>query len=76
MFDACHLSLGLFLPATPPTCKAKERDDLRDLSCRLLCSLLLKALLQNWHLYFFSGASAVFFAGELLDEAAGAIGGG
>lgn len=28
----------------------------RDLSCRLRCSLLEKALLQNWHLYFFSGA--------------------
>lgn len=28
----------------------------RDRSCRLRCSLLLKARLQNWHLYFFSGA--------------------
>ena len=34
--------------------------DLRDLSCLLRCSLLLKALLQNWHLYFFSGASDDF----------------
>lgn len=28
---------------------------LRDRSCLLLCSLLLKALAQNWHLYFLSG---------------------
>lgn len=28
-----------------------------DLSCLLRCSLLLKARLQNWHLYFFSGAN-------------------
>jgi len=34
--------------------------NLRDLSCLLRCSLLLKALLQNWHLYFFSGASDDF----------------
>lgn len=32
-------------------------DNLRDLSCLLRCSLLLKARLQNWHLYFFSGAN-------------------
>ena len=31
------------------------RDDLRERSWRLRCSLLLKARLQNWHLYFFSG---------------------
>ena len=36
--------------------------DLRDRSCRLLCSLLLKARLQYWHLYFFS-AGVDFFAG-------------
>jgi len=29
-------------------------------SCRLRCSLLLKALLQNWHLYFLSGAREAF----------------
>ena len=47
--------------------------DLRERSCRLRCSLLLKARLQNWHLYFFSGAE-VFLAGELLAEGAeGAI---
>ncbi len=34
--------------------------NLRDRSCLLLCSLLLKARLQNWHLYFLSGASEVF----------------
>jgi len=33
-----------------------EHHDLRDLSCLLRCSLLEKALLQNWHLYFFSGS--------------------
>lgn len=42
----------------------------RDRSCLLRCSLLLKARLQNWHLYFFSGADAVFLAGELLAAAA------
>lgn len=35
----------------------RGEGNLRDLSCRLRCSLLLKARLQNWHLYFFSGAS-------------------
>jgi hypothetical protein len=34
--------------------------DVRDRSCLLLCSLLLKARLQNWHLYFLSGASEAF----------------
>ena len=34
------------------------RVNLRDRSCLLRCSLLLKARLQNWHLYFFSGAEA------------------
>jgi hypothetical protein len=29
-----------------------------DLSCRLRCSDRLNALLQNWHLYFFSGTLA------------------
>jgi hypothetical protein len=43
----------------------EEIHDLRDRSCLLLCSLRLKARLQNWHLYFFSGAE-VFLAGELL----------
>ena len=47
---------------------------LRERSCLLRCSLLLKARLQNWHLYFFSGAD-VFLAGELLAvfDADGAI---
>lgn len=31
---------------------------LRDRSCRLRCSLRLKARLQYWHLYFFSGTDA------------------
>lgn len=34
----------------------KGERNLRDLSWRLRCSLRLKARLQNWHLYFFSGA--------------------
>ncbi len=38
----------------------RQKEDLRDLSCLLRCSLLLNALLQNWHLYFFSGASDDF----------------
>ena len=52
----------------------KETGYSRDRSCRLRCSLLLKARLQNWHLYFFSGAD-VFFAGELFAvfDALGAI---
>jgi len=45
----------------------------RDRSCLLRCSLLLKARLQNWHLYFFSGAEGVFLAGELL-AAVGTVG--
>lgn len=40
-------------------------SNLRERSCLLRCSLRLKARLQNWHLYFFSGAE-VFLAGELL----------
>jgi len=59
-----------------------------DLSCLLRCSLLLKARLQNWHLYFFSGAEAEdlrLMVGEaepaagrrvVDDEAAGMTGGG
>jgi hypothetical protein len=43
-------------------------NNLRDLSCLLRCSLRLKALLQNWHLYFFSGASDDFLIEE--DDAA------
>lgn len=46
-------------------CRVLGRKDLRERSCRLRCSLRLKARLQNWHLYFFSGAD-VFLAGELL----------
>ena len=43
----------------------RKTKDLRERSCLLRCSLRLKARLQNWHLYFFSGAE-VFLAGELL----------
>lgn len=38
---------------------------LRERSCLLRCSLLLNARLQNWHLYFLSGAT------EALREAGG-----
>lgn len=41
---------------------SSRKINLRDRSCLLLCSLLLKARLQNWHLYFLSGASEVFRA--------------
>lgn len=34
--------------------------NVRDLSCLLRCSLLLKARLQNWHLYFRSGTREAF----------------
>jgi hypothetical protein len=40
---------------------------LRDRSWRLRCSLRLKARLQNWHLYFFSGAPVLRVAGDELD---------
>ena len=36
--------------------KEHQHCYLRDLSCLLRCSLLEKARLQNWHLYFFSGS--------------------
>jgi hypothetical protein len=43
--------------------------NVRDRSCRLRCSLLLKARLQNWHLYLRSGAMDVFREEDV--EAAG-----
>jgi hypothetical protein len=45
------------------------RINLRDLSCLLRCSLRLKARLQNWHLYFFSGTEVDFRTGEVAVEA-------
>lgn len=45
-------------PRDPKKRRGNKQRNLRDLSCLLRCSLLLKALLQNWHLYFFSGARA------------------
>lgn len=43
--------------ATTSTKRGTKRGiHLRDLSCLLRCSLRLNARLQNWHLYFFSGA--------------------
>lgn len=47
-----------------------KRGYVRDRSCLLRCSLLLKALLQNWHLYLRSGASDAF-----RDEVVAAAGG-
>lgn len=44
----------------------------RDRSCRLLCSLRLKAREQYWHLYFLSGARRVFREAGVEDAAAGA----
>lgn len=41
----------------------------RDRSCLLRCSLRLKALLQNWHLYLRSGARDAFREEDV--EAAG-----
>lgn len=38
----------------------EKKLHIRDRSCLLRCSLRLKARLQNWHLYFLSGASEVF----------------
>lgn len=46
------------------------RDDLRERSWRLRCSLLLKARLQNWHLYFFSGWPVLRAAGAALEAIA------
>ena len=43
----------------------------RERSWRLRCSLLLKALEQNWHLYFFSGAREVLREAVGGDKAAG-----
>jgi hypothetical protein len=45
--------------------KFDNEKHLRLLSWRLRCSLRLKALLQNWHLYFFSGANDDF---RMLDD--------
>jgi hypothetical protein len=46
-------------------------DNVRDLSWRLRCSLLLNARLQNWHLYFLSGASEAFREAGVDDAEAG-----
>jgi hypothetical protein len=46
-----------------PTLRDPNCTNLRDLSCRLRCSLRLNARLQNWHLYFFSGTVALFLLG-------------
>ena len=49
--------------------KLTARKHLRDRSCLLRCSLLLKARLQNWHLYFFSGTTEAFRFGVGAEEA-------
>ncbi len=54
-----------------PTQQPKNIRDLRERSCRLRCSLRLKARLQNWHLYFFSGADAAFRGEGLAVEVEG-----
>lgn len=41
----------------------KSRRNIRDRSCRLRCSLLLKARAQYWHLYFLSGCAREAFRG-------------
>lgn len=46
--------------------------DLRDLSCLLRCSLLLKARAQKEHLYFFSAVEG-FRAGEVGDVSLGEV---
>src|SRR3954463_10819005 len=56
--------------ATPARKEGKGDENLRDRSCLLRCSLLLKALLQNWHLYFFSGTSDDDFRIVEVDDAA------
>ena len=40
--------------------------NLRDLSCLLLCSLLLKARAQYWHLYFLSAVDCLRTGDEAL----------
>ena len=50
--------------ATTPPRATWTALDLRERSCLLRCSLLLNARLQNWHLYFFSGADVVLRAAD------------
>ena len=80
-------SLGEGRVSAPVFVKKKRREEeqqkeggtrkngvhLRERSWRLRCSLLLKARLQNWHLYFLSGAAAGFRAAGVA-AAAGAGG--
>jgi hypothetical protein len=57
-FGICKaISFSLHFPASRACANARHFSlYLRDLSCLLRCSLLENARLQNWHLYFFSGA--------------------
>ena len=55
----------------PPHGDVRALDDLRERSCLLRCSLLLNARLQNWHLYFFSGADVDLRAADGGDESVG-----
>jgi hypothetical protein len=49
--------------------KEKRICYVRDRSCLLRCSLLLKARAQNWHLYFLSGCVVDVFRGVGVDAA-------
>lgn len=51
----------------------KDQIGLRDRSCLLRCSLRLKARLQYWHLYFFSGADAVFRGVVVVEDEASVV---
>jgi hypothetical protein len=51
----------------------QSRRNVRDRSCRLRCSLLLKARAQYWHLYFLSGCAREAFRGTGV--AAASVGG-
>lgn len=73
-FGICEaVSDALHFPASRARTPATLDLDLRDLSCRLRCSLLEKARLQNWHLYFFSGAPPEAFLAADGDAVLGAI---
>jgi hypothetical protein len=54
--------------------ETREWKHLRERSWRLRCSLRLKARLQNWHLYFFSGAPVLRAAAGAALLAMGAVG--
>ena len=72
-----HHDMDCKYPATRSLMVGKNIDqsngcDLRDLSCRLRCSLLLNARLQKEHLYFFSAVDG-FRAGEVGEGSLGDV---